>query len=249
MSDFSVQLDDTPAFRPADGGGVTVVEAAGGKEQERALAGGRPLAVRKEGAALAVDWEYPAAEKPLRVAWRFALAGKALMIDAACDAPVVSRFSLGTIGGAALRRTILVPYLDGHVHYLFAQNAFVSRFFDWKVSHASQTPQTGAVYERKTDGTRNPLREQACIAVSPSVPEVLPAIPNPPSPFREVLGPCIMLDIWGHSRGTYAGDAENLRHLKDLGVDHVVIIQHDWQRYGYDVKLPDHLPANPAYGG
>jgi hypothetical protein len=26
-------------------------------------------------------------------------------------------------------------------------------------------------------------------------------------------------------------------------------ISHVWQRYGYDVKLPDHPPSNPAYGG
>ena len=32
-------------------------------------------------------------------------------------------------------------------------------------------------------------------------------------------------------------------------MDHLAIIQHVWQRYGYDVKLPDHLPANPAFGG
>ena len=32
-------------------------------------------------------------------------------------------------------------------------------------------------------------------------------------------------------------------------MDHVAIISHVWQRYGYDVKLPDHLPANPQFGG
>ena len=58
-----------------------------------------------------------------------------------------------------------------------------------------------------------------------------------------------MLDVWGHHKGTYAGDAENLRTLKDWGVDHLLAITHQWQRYGYDAKLPDHLPADPAYGG
>jgi hypothetical protein len=58
-----------------------------------------------------------------------------------------------------------------------------------------------------------------------------------------------MLDMWRHHHGTYQGDGENLLALKDQGVDHVAIIQHVWQRYGYDVKLPDHLPANPEFGG
>jgi hypothetical protein len=250
LSDFTAQVDGTPAFLPADGGGLTVMEEVGGKKQERQLSGGRAVAVRRDGTGLAMDWEYARAGKPLRVAWHFSLVGKALMVGVACESPVVTRFSLGNVGGAALRRTFSVPYLlQGNPHYLFAQNAYVCRFFDWKVSHASSCPQGGAVYEPKTDGTRNPLCEQGYIAVSPNVQEVLPAIPNPASPFRDMLGPCIMLDIWGHHRGTYAGDAENLRNLKDLGVDHMVIIQHDWQRYGYDVKLPDHIPANPAYGG
>jgi hypothetical protein len=250
LEDFTVQVDDTPAFRPANGGGVTAVETSGSETKEHLLTGGRALSVRKEGTKLAVDWEYELGGKPLRVAWHYSLSGKSLVVRAECATPVVSRFSLGNIGGAALRRTFPVPYLlQGNVHYLFAQNAYVCRFFDWKVSHSSSCPQEGAVYEPKTDGTRNALCEEGYIAVSPNVQEVLPAIPNPASPFLSVLGPCIMLDIWGHQNGTYAGDAENLRNLKDLGVDHVVIIQHDWQHFGYDVKLPDHLPANASYGG
>ena len=87
------------------------------------------------------------------------------------------------------------------------------------------------------------------LAVSPDIGEVLPNIPHPPSPYRGLLGPRIMLDVWNHHNGTYQGDAENLRALKDNGVDHLAIISHVWQRYGYDVKLPDHLPANPQFGG
>ena len=71
-------------------------------------------------------------------------------------------------------------------------------------------------------GTRS--GEGGYVAVSPDLGEVLPNIPHPPSPYRELLGPRIMLDIWGHHNGTYRGDAENLRALKDNGVDHVAII-------------------------
>ena len=85
--------------------------------------------------------------------------------------------------------------------------------------------------------------------MSPNVNEVFPNIPWEPSEYLELLGDRVMLDIWGHYKGTYQGDAENLRNLKDNGVDHLAIISHDWQCYGYDVKLPDHLPANARYGG
>jgi hypothetical protein len=106
-----------------------------------------------------------------------------------------------------------------------------------------------ATYDPKTDGTRNPLVETGYVAVSPHLGEVLPNLPSPPSPYLSLLGPRIMLDIWRHHLGTYQGDGDNLRELKDQGVDHVAIIQHVWQRWGYDVKLPDHLPANPEFGG
>ncbi len=148
-----------------------------------------------------------------------------------------------------MRKTIGVPYLHGSVAYLNAQNVFTARYLDWTQSNASTAPEGWSSYNRKTDGTRHPLREVGYIAVSPHVGEVLPNIPNPPSPYLDLLGPKIMLDIWGHHKGTYAGDGENLRTLKDSGVDHLAIISHVWQRYGYDVKLPDHLPANPQFGG
>ena len=175
--------------------------------------------------------------------------GKALVVSASCSRPVASSFSLGEIGLAPLRKTFAVPYLAGQVQYLPMQNVFVCRYLDWTQSHASHCPQGTATYEPKTDGTRNPLVEAGYIAVSPNVGEVLPNFPSQPSPYLASLGPRIMLDVWGHHKGTYQGDAENLRALKDNGVDHLAIIQHVWQRYGYDVKLPDHLPANPDFGG
>ena len=207
------------------------------------------IEAKHEDDQLHVLWEYDLRGRPLRITWTFGIRGKALRVTARCDDPVVSAFSLGTIGLAPLRKTIPIPYLAGDVHYLPVQQVFVSRYLDWTQSHSSRCPQGQATYEPTTAGSRNPLFETGYIAVSPDIGEVLPNIPHPPSPYLATLGPRIMLDIWGHHQGTYAGDAENLRLLKDLGVDHVAIIQHVWQRYGYDVKLPDHLPADPRFGG
>ena len=55
-----------------------------------------------------------------------------------------------------------------------------------------------------------------------------------------------MLDIWGSN---YESDAKMLELYKLLGMDQIAIIKHVWQRYGYDVKLPDHIPADDRYGG
>lgn len=249
LDDFTVQVDEARSFQPALGGGATATRPQGDRTVQSPLRGGKAVQITKDGAALHVLWEYDLIDKPLRLAWTFRILGKALVVSARCDDVRVSSFSLGEVGLAPLRQTMVVPYLVGTVHYLPVQNVFVCRYLDWTVSHASQCPAGIATYSAKTDGTRNPLVETGYIAVSPDVGEVLPNIPHPPSPFLATLGPRVMLDIWGHHQGSYAGDAAKLRELKDHGVDHLAIIQHDWQRYGYDVKLPEHLPANPQYGG
>ncbi len=251
LDDFSVVVDNSPAFRPALGGGVSAVRRVDDREEFVPLRGGtvRSADVLSDQNAVQVVWEYPFDGDTVLVTWRFGILGKALTVAAKCERPILSGLSLGHEGDIPLRKTFQVPYLNGSMNFLPAQLAFCCRYLDWTQSHGSACPQGEASYEPKTDGTRNPLQEFGYIAVSPNVDEVLPNIPHPASPYLDLLGPRIMLDIWQHHMGTYAGDGENLRDLKDNGVDHLAIISHVWQRYGYDVKLPDHIPANPQFGG
>jgi hypothetical protein len=248
LDDFTAQLGKGRPFLPATGGGAIVARKLENNTEEVQARGGRAVEVRREGDTLNVVWEYDLPDQPLRIAWRYRMQGKALVVSARCDEPVISRFSLGS-AAAPLRRTLTVPYLPGVVNYLPVEGVFVFRYLDWTQSHASVCPQGEAAYQLTTASNRNALVETGYIAVSPDIGEVLPNVPHPPSSFLGVLGPRIMLDIWGHSEGTFAGDARRLRELKDHGVDHLAIIQHAWQHYGYDVKLPDHIPANPALGG
>lgn len=249
LEDFVVQVDEGPEILPMANGGVTAAIVADGQTREIRLSGGQPSRVAVEGDTLSVLWQYDTAGRPIQIAWQFRIVGKAMVIDARCEEPLVRQFSLGTLGPVAIRRRVAIPYLLGDAVYLPAERLFVNRYLDWTVSQSSICPQGEASYNQKTDQTRNLLVERGFVAVSPNLAEVLPNLPSPASPYRDVLGPRIMLDIWGHRDAKYASDAENLRTLKDHGVDHVAIIQHDWQHFGYDVKLPDHVPANPQFGG
>jgi len=248
LDDWSVRVDGGEPFPPASGGGVSLIGPDG---QRVAVTSATPGDVEVDDGARTVgaEWTYEGGGQRARVRWVFGIAGKALTVEASSDDPVIGELSLGNVGEVAMRRTIAVPYLAGSIDYLPQDNLFACRYLDWTYSHSSMCPQGQATYNAKTDGTRNLLRERGYVAVSPCAGEVLPNLPSPPSPYRELLGPKIMLDIWGHHKGTYQGDGENLRDLKDNGVDHLAIISHVWQRYGYDVKLPDHLPANPDFGG
>lgn len=247
LDDFTVEIDGHEV-RPAAGGGVVLAGASG-------IAGdGRLVSAEAADGRVTAVFEYPHPEGPVTVTWTFALRGKALCVEAVSETPRIERFSLGQVADVPFRREFGVPYLPadwsrGRVTYLPAEALYVSRYLDWTVSHSSRCPQGEAVYERTTAGRLNPLRESGYVAVSPTFAEVVPNIPHPPSPYLELLGPRVMLDIWGHHKNSYEGDAELLAELKDNGVDHVAIIQHVWQRYGYDVKLPDHLPADPRFGG
>ncbi|MFA6240248.1 MAG: DUF5696 domain-containing protein [Candidatus Hydrogenedentales bacterium] len=252
LDDFSVVINDTPAFAPAMGGGVSAATKKDSQEQIVPLRGGsaRTTALTSgDHPELHVAWDYPFDGRTVTVEWRFGIKGKALTVVADCTEPVLSALSLGRDGNTAFRKTFQVPYLWGTLAYLPEQKTFACRYLDWTTSNASNTPQGDANYETKTDGTRNPLHESGYVAVSQNVAEVLPNIPSKRSPYMTLLGPRIMLDLWQHHDGTYAGAGENLRDLKDSGVDHLAIISHVWQCYGYDVKLPDHLPANPQFGG
>ena len=54
-----------------------------------------------------------------------------------------------------------------------------------------------------------------------------------------------VFDIWG---GRYGESAELLRQAFSYGLTDSMVIWHNWQRWGYDYRLPDIYPPNPKYG-
>ena len=208
LDDFRVQIDGGRPFQPAAGGGATVAivsgEQAAGKcrlAAERPVQCGPRAAVRSS-----VLWEYDIEGRPL--ADRLELSDPGQGPGRFPRDATTGRLPLlaGRTGGRAVakddRRAVSAGpgALPSHAGRVRLPLPGLDRFPRLAMSRKARP-----IYEPKTDGTRNPLVESGYVAVSPDLGEVLPNIPHPPSPYRELLGPRIMLDIWGHHQGTLPG--------------------------------------------
>ena len=52
-------------------------------------------------------------------------------------------------------------------------------------------------------------------------------------------------DLWS---GRYAQSAAELERAAVYGITDALVVWHNWQRWGYDYRLPDIYPPNPQYG-
>jgi hypothetical protein len=203
-------------------------------------------AAQMEGDQLRVRGKYEGSAALLPASFSLRVQGKTLVITVSMP-PHLPDFSLGSMGPVPLRRVVSVPYLyAGDLRYLPHNGLFYSAILDWADTNASSQDGTTARYGALTDGTRNPIRETGYITVSPDLREVLPNIPLQPSPYLKELAPRVVMDVWG---GTFAENAQTIRDLAEYGVTDAAIINHVWQRGGYDNEYPTVLPANAGLGG
>jgi hypothetical protein len=70
--------------------------------------------------------------------------------------------------------------------------------------------------------------------------------PYKPAPTLEKLAGRFVFDLWGGWR--YAWVAEQLEKTFRYGCTDALVIYHNWQRWGYDYRLPDIFPPNPQFG-
>ena len=174
------------------------------------------------------------------------MSGKSLLLDVACDRPLVRMLDAGSWGPVQRQRQVTVPYYSGVIRYLPVENLFVNALLDWTNSSASNQEGMQASYQPLTDGTRNLLHDRAIFTAAWHMAEVLPNIPNEPSRFHDKIGDRIVLDIWG---GGFTHIADDFKTLVDYGIDKCVALIHNWQRSGYDNALPMHYPAAQNLGG
>lgn len=70
--------------------------------------------------------------------------------------------------------------------------------------------------------------------------------PYKPAPTLAKLAGRFVFDLWGGWR--YSWVAEQLEKAFLYGCTDALVIYHNWQRWGYDYRLPDIFPPNPQFG-
>jgi hypothetical protein len=191
--------------------------------------------------------------------------GNTVTVDVQTNRPFFSALHVDWWPASTKPIPLRVPYYSGTLAYLSAASLFASAYFDWTRSNATilnafpdPAPSHGtspppspllsdrAAYLQQTNGKTNPLRERLVMQLSDNLQDVLPSIPNPPSPYIGQLSGRTVLDIWGPA---FEEIANGLKMLGEHGLNHCVAIIHTWQRSGYDNALPAHYPADPSLGG
>ncbi len=209
--------------------------------------------------------------------YRLSMDGPTLLVDVSASEPKVLQWYSGRtedqnpnddVGDPPIGPYIIpsMPYASAVVRHP-VHPVFLAVSFDLSVSQASLVdtwefwqPNPGSVafgenaeYQALTDGTRQTSSERMEITVSPDLTDLFRPLPawTGTSEYRDDLRKRVVFDSWGGWDGQFSFEAalERLQTFFLYGFRDLQVIRHDWQRYGYDVKLPDTTPPNPAYGG
>ena len=137
----------------------------------------------------------------------------------------------------------------------YTDGVFTSLMFDWYTTNASKwetkLPSNGffvgdnAIYNPKTDGTRNTLNEKLFINVSSNVEEVFPNISNPVSPVKNLYADRLYMVAAGSDLKSLEKTFEDYRAK---GLDRIFARSHEefWRQEGESFTF--RLKPNPKIG-
>jgi hypothetical protein len=214
------------------------------------------------GNALLTQWEMKCETNGLNYHliynYRLQMTGRTLVIQVTTTNGTSGGVYLDRCENATAPSIICVPYLT-MMNVLFADGVFCSMYFDWENTAASTISQLSRVssassayfapqakYLPRTDGTRGNVNETIYLTVSPSLTDVLPNMPNPRSPYKDVMANHLVSDNWETGFATVNAQVQT---LDGAGVSNLWVLVHKWQNGGYDNQYPNALPANPLLGG
>ena len=253
-----VKVNGAYVVRPANVGGLSLW--AGGTEIHPwdAGVGFTLLDVQTNGDVLQTRWKMSSGTNSLTYTYQFQISGRTLIIRAATTNGASGGVILDRCEDAANPVIIHVPCLPT-MNVLYTGGVFTSMFMDWETTSASTIYPLDsafsassvyyaqqALYHPRTDGTRNKVNETIYLTVSPSLNDVLPNVPNPVSPHKNLVAQHLIFDHW---QPPFSSMRSNVLALHNAGVSNLWLIAHVWQNGGYDNKYPDVLPASSSYGG
>ncbi len=260
LHDLTVQLDERPPFYPSFYGGpiflfgdrqIPIWDA-----ETLTLSHAEPL-LSADG--LEITWRAALGEQEIAYTYRLSLHGRTLRLQATSPTAEIPAFSFDRSEETPGARLLSIPYL-ATFDLLFYDGLFLSAYFDWTQSNASYYEKVSepysersfhfsqmAFYQPDTDGQRQPLHEVLYLTVSDRLADVLPALPNPPSPHRATLAGRTVVDFWAEE--PFAETQARVQALHERGLTDLLLIRHPWQRCGYDDCYPSVLPARAEWGG
>ncbi|MBI5383376.1 MAG: hypothetical protein HZA90_01675 [Verrucomicrobia bacterium] len=249
-------------FRPCVGGGVFLQTSKGATLPSSA----EHLGSRLQDNTVESRWRLRAADVTCEVTYVFRLWAKSLVIDVLAPGGNVAEVNFGRGEGLETPRLVTNPFYPagGSVRAAVAISGpadaplFVTGNVDWYRSGASApwaansistngvTYNGGTRYTPLTNGKRNDCFERFFITVSPRYEEVLPNIPNPPSPWRHVTG----TRLWrAHGASNREHDARYWTEVHRYGMTQIVVTDHEtlWRDEGESFTF--RTKAAPGKGG
>ena len=241
FADIELEVNNGDPIKPAEGGGVAV-EMGGStwppdsQEVERHL-----ISCEQVGDCVEARWQWKLREEQANFLYRFRISGKSLVVEIEGGHGKGTGLSLGRVTGALHPRLITIPYFnlgDNYPRILCTAGYFLSSFVDWHCSHASSlyAPSEaesqrlvqlngGCSYASQGRGKRGDLQEHWLITVSTQHEEVLPTFSATEAEHSETLADWAWYNIpyIDASQESYVELYENMRRLKRMGVDHLLI--------------------------
>jgi hypothetical protein len=261
-SDLSVRwADQAERILPCAEGGIMLETSKG-----PAL----PLKATHQGSKLVGDtvesrWSLSAGESAADVTYTYRLWNKSLVIDTFAPGGTVAEVRFGRATGLKSPRLVTNPFYPAHggrpavaVSGPAESPLFVTGNVDWYLSNASilwarnEAKPEGVVYHggtryvARTDGRCNDCFERFFLTVSPRYEEVLPTIPNPASPWKEITG----THLWrAHGASNREQDGRFWTECHRWGMTQVVVTDHEtgWRDEGESFTF--RTRAAPGKGG
>ncbi|GAB6165887.1 hypothetical protein JCM19992_18870 [Thermostilla marina] len=262
LGDITARWNDGDPIRPMVDGGVYVAAADGAPTLPD-----NPHLVDTtfDGTVLAATWKAVVDKTELRWTYHIQIRQKTLIVDVAAPGGYVREVRFGRWHGNAACQIVTLPYLTcdeqrpavvieqcdegplfgfGIVDY-YRSNA--SELFAINDTQEDGTTYNGGVrYLPKTDGNRNDCYERLFLTISPKFEEVLPNVPNPKSPWKQVTGSV----VWrSHGAGDRMQDWQFWRRIVRYGMRHLLVTDHEtgWRDGGESFTL--RTQAAPGKGG